>query len=1316
MVGGPEYFDRDTDHRRAVTVTMNEFYQELGLEEVPDCAILTSTAYTRGVGRRIEAQILADWTAIPALRNLYFRHRMYTTPSMRVQHAVQTAEMQDLRARELCEAACSLYHKLWHGFMRGPTGTRRRVNGDITKLRYAEGLTGTEKELLRNLGYISRRLSGSQELRLQMGHCLFGAGVMYGDGAFLTLSPSERHCGLSLHLLRKRLHDPWLKYGDASLKAAARRLAGANEPPLEQSEFVSIELPDYQVRRQLTSTDLLCTVDAFYVLITVVLARLLGIRMCPLCPRCNENGCPTPCQDQFGSNMRPLGGIFGGCDGFGGAIETQRCGTLHIHLMAYIISAFQHHTLQEIADMIERELLSVDAIKHYHEWAVRQEHPRADMHQATVSHLEQEWRRNYRGHAHDALAFVPTYLAHDPARNLWSDNTMPLSEALTDGTRFLETYMKDSQFVLSRTNHHIHPVNEKTGEREPLTSCKPKGKHKCAECKAGHPLIKQCTKKSKIVCKGVAAKHGLRISGRRNELGAVLGKREDYWFTATATGLAVYFRSNTNAKWTWRVPIIKQTHEDATCTLGCATDPLNRKRLLKTASRAARQIVGYFCGYTTKRQVVGKYELDQASKSMNLLKCTIAKDTPYKQLAKVTNRILSDLQCRGMLRTASEEVNLAVNAHEQDEMNAEFVRTFRTQCFFGRRLLEAYESVKRDAVTTWTTVPRPRSLTILDHVKEIPHVHLYGYRGRDPSLYYLSPWEFSMHWTAEKLWPPAHSLNWERPVTKWTDVGHAFYLAHRSDDPAPELIPGEHWTVIEPQENPARCDYITFPDRPRLATFRHEWVLVRNHRPMVPAPHGTPLPDKRHGSEERARLYNIYLRPWVLDYQDASAHVPHLMYINCIPDWSNSTWLNNCNKRRKVQSTTPEEKAYRVPELCSHRNAWKTYARGHVVSNHARRVIMHFLRAACAFSGKDDKDEELTNEKQAEPMMPSIKMTLKEVHTTLDLMHHQAKQAQGPDDQTSPKKKVHTDAQKGCDLASTLWDLEKLRRGRKDVEESGLGHQVLPDENANEENQAENVDPAALKRRKRGKQSASCRIAAVAQRIDPEAWLERVQRQEKVPNARQLQVLQMVIARCLVEAREERTANVNNTPDAEPIRHMIQGLPGAGKSELIRWLRSLFEEVFGYEHGVQYVCVASQNTMAALINGFTNHSFGGVPVGPLQMKQWHESNWHTPQVSPMFERFQHLRWVLMDESSTTSAEVLGIMEHNFRKSIRSRDTWKLHVGTKYDERVFAGLNMVRERGIPERISYSLVLFILQGTSIPQKNAGFSTKLPFNELR
>ena len=154
-------------------------------------------------------------------------------------------------------------------------------------------------------------------------------------------------------------------------------------------DSVIVKLLAYHLRRQAMSNNVLCCVEAFLVAARVVLVTLLGLRVRPKCPNFNAKVSKHPCQDQLGSNMEPLGGIFGGCDGFGGVVESQRGATLHIHLMAYIIIAFQHHSLREIGDLIRKKLLSVAAIAYYLEWASRRENLDQEIHDNAVDDLEQ---------------------------------------------------------------------------------------------------------------------------------------------------------------------------------------------------------------------------------------------------------------------------------------------------------------------------------------------------------------------------------------------------------------------------------------------------------------------------------------------------------------------------------------------------------------------------------------------------------------------------------------------------------------------------------------------------------------------------------------------------------------------------------------------------------------------------------------------------------------------------------------------------------------------------------------------------------------
>ena len=170
----------------------------------------------------------------------------------------------------------------------------------------------------------------------------------------------------------------------------------------------------------------------------------------------------------------------------------------------------------------------------------------------------------------------------------------------------------------------------------------------------------------------------------------------------------------------------------------------------------------------------------------------------------------------------------------------------------------------------------------------------YGFRGSDPRLYYLNPWEFTKWWKREALRLPSSYRNkGEELKTKWTAEGLK-YMADISDDPsAPAPEPGLHYTVVDPGPNGS---YVPFPDNEATSNLRHRFVLVRRSRPVVPQPEATPLPKARMAADERARILSVYLRPWVLDRSHSSPHVPHLADLDVVV----STALSEAASRRRM--------------------------------------------------------------------------------------------------------------------------------------------------------------------------------------------------------------------------------------------------------------------------------------------------------------------------------------------------------------------------------------------------------------------------------
>ena len=89
-------------------------------------------------------------------------------------------------------------------------------------------------------------------------------------------------------------------------------------------------------------------------------------------------------------------------------------------------------------------------------------------------------------------------------------------------------------------------------------------------------------------------------------------------------------------------------------------------------------------------------------------------------------------------------------------------------------------------------------------------------------------------------------------------------------------------------------------------------------------------------------------------------------------------------------------------------------------------------------------------------------------------------------------------------------------------------------------------------------------------------WLDNLREREKAPTAEQGECLQALIDRICCEAREEQEETQRSSQN-EPMFDMLHGVPGAGKSQLLVWMRELFEEQLGWTHGVQFVFLASMH-------------------------------------------------------------------------------------------------------------------------------------------
>ena len=182
-------------------------------------------------------------------------------------------------------------------------------------------------------------------------------------------------------------------------------------------------------------------------------------------------------------------------------------------------------------------------------------------------------------------------------------------------------------------------------------------------------------------------------------------------------------------------------------------------------------------------------------------------------------------------------------------------------------------------------------------------------------------------------------------------------------------------------------------------------------------------------------------------------------------------------------------------------------------------------------------------------------------------------------------------------------------------------------------------------------------------------WLtELTRRQTLKPNKKQFAILKRVAQRLQYEMRQEQNSVTDSSsPDEEPMFDLIHGFPGTGKREVIAWLKDLFHAI-GWQHGVQYVCFAMQNSMAANIGGNTIHHWSGIPTAQT------EGRAGTKDTTALSIKCQCLRFLLIGEISMISAEFLSVLEQVVQTVIKSRTLWKKRSGDS--KRIFGGVNVL----------------------------------------
>ena len=116
-----------------------------------------------------------------------------------------------------------------------------------------------------------------------------------------------------------------------------------------------------------------------------------------------------------------------------------------------------------------------------------------------------------------------------------------------------------------------------------------------------------------LVCRGLAERMNMPISGKRSALGTLWGPMNDPNLNGTHPALLAALRCNSDVQLPYRFPVNEITHDEARCDQSChllqTTDDIVREAQRTQAAQA-----GYACDYQNKRHPIAMHEVKEWQK------------------------------------------------------------------------------------------------------------------------------------------------------------------------------------------------------------------------------------------------------------------------------------------------------------------------------------------------------------------------------------------------------------------------------------------------------------------------------------------------------------------------------------------------------------------------------------------------------------------------------------------------------------------------------------------------------------------------------
>lgn len=399
--------------------------------------------------------------------------------------------------------------------------------------------------------------------------------------------------------------------------------------------------------------------------------------------------------------------------------------------------------------------------------------------------------------------------------------------------------------------------------------------------------------------------------------------------------------------------------------------------------------------------------------------------------------------------------------------------------------------------------------------------------------------------------------------------------------------------------------------------------MVRRIRPALPRFDGAPYA-KHSTTEDHARHKSVFFRPWTLLHEQCDSHVPYLPQMLA----EHGTW----------------------------RKSWDAWISSNVSSTNLKNYIHNFQIVYAVRTEESPMDDD---EKRSDARLCLNDDQISAALTT----------------NTRRAKQTSSDAAATFKLVEDLWgemasNCDETAASSRALQAKVRNNFQLP-ANAKKCMKAANASKRKDTAKEPNHNARDCQpvndLGSVRmtqqQSIEPilRKWKREMLVKAKGPG--QEQVVMMIHDRVWSEACDMDTYQPGSAC-SEPMRALICGAPGVGKSFITQAAKELFLRL-GWTQGQEFQFAAFQAVVADQVGGDTLHHFFHIN----ERRQQH-SNIGTKQSRGL----NQMRWLFIDEVSQVHATLLATCEENARNMTQDCEPYALDGDAK--KRMWGGLNVV----------------------------------------